>query len=565
MSKRAWLGLCALGLPALASAQPAPSPAGDGSAAPAMTDDHVRELVDKEVARILSERAAAEARERAQKEQVEKETQPDKPGDIAGASGFFDTRLAFTLTNENMLVKPGETIPSVPGWRFGTPNSLGILFFDNYDTRYSGFETLSHVVAYRSYHKNHFDAEASFVIRVNELTPSTINLTDDGSYIQLANWKDPTHKDPERITLTAFPVSSDRFRLGYSYRLSWGGDPEYGRAVRSAVPGVKLQYDTAKSYVYVGGKSAVVLDRRTAEDKAALAFLAGGGYDVHPMVRVEANGGYFDRGYNELEDVNSQKVRLFGGSAQVAVHKGMPVQSSIDYRLYKNNGEQIARLFAPVVYPGGTSWLAMAEATAIGQTLKDPANTGATRIQKGYAADLNVRVMVDRVRVRGDISFRDLAFILHTQPSLPTYSDFPTDYTVSPDLFADLGVDKNWNDFVTLGVIAGIEMPATLKSPKGIAGGMTGVPGSSTAVVRNNNISTLITILPVNQDAKPQVAVKGTARFDFGKIYAAVVELYYSYDPNVTRYLRSGPDQPFQYEFGQLNQLGLNATLQARF
>ena len=54
----------------------------------------------------------------------------------------MDTRLSFTLTNENVLVKPGETIPSVPGWRFGTPrqapNSLGVLFFDNYDTRYSG-------------------------------------------------------------------------------------------------------------------------------------------------------------------------------------------------------------------------------------------------------------------------------------------------------------------------------------------------------------------------------------------------------------------------------------------
>ena len=47
---------------------------------------------------------------------------------VAQAGDFVDTRLNFTLTNENVLVKPGETNPSVPGWRFGQPNQLGILF-----------------------------------------------------------------------------------------------------------------------------------------------------------------------------------------------------------------------------------------------------------------------------------------------------------------------------------------------------------------------------------------------------------------------------------------------------
>ena len=577
-------------LVARAAAQPAPPPppppdgAGSGSAAQ-VSDEHVRELVDREVARILSERATAEARERAQREQETKDASPQPPGDMGGSSGFFDTRLAFTFTNENMLVDPGQTIPSVPGWRFGTPNSLGVLFFDNYDTRYSGFETLSHVVAYRDFHKSHFEAEAAIVVRINELTPNNIALSDDGSYMVLTNWKDARCSsaalrtrdctDPTRISLTAFPVSSDRFRLGYSYRLSWGGDPEYARAVRSAVPGVKLQYDTDKAYAFVGSKSAVVLDRRTAEDKAAVAFLAGAGYDVSPMLRVEANGGYFDRGYNELVDVNNEKVRLFGASVQAALHQGMPVQSSIDYRLYKNNGEQIGKLFAPVFYPGGLSWLVMAEATTIGQTLKDPDQTGVTKVQWGHAADVNVRVMLDRWRFRGDVSYRDLAFILHTQPSLPTYEDFPKDYQVGADLFADLGFDRNWHDFLTLGAVVGVEKPATLTSPKGIAGGMVDVAGSSTAVVRNNNINTLITILPTGQQALPQFAIKGTARLDFGRIYAALLEVYYSYDPNVTNYLRTDPSQPFQYVLcgtvvgGQptvtCSQLGVNVTLQARF
>ena len=119
---------------------------------------------------------------------------------------------------------------------------------------------------------------------------------------------------------------------------------------------------------------------------------------------------------------------------------------------------------------------------------------------------------------------------------------------------------------MTLGVIAGIEKPATLTSPKGIPGGET--QGTSTAVIRNNNIDTLITILPAGKDAVPQLAVKGTAKLDFARIFSAVFELFYSYDGNQTRYRRAcaDPEQcPFEYTFGEFNQLGVNATLQARF
>jgi hypothetical protein len=321
-------------------------------------------------------------------------------------------------------------------------------------------------------------------------------------------------------------------------------------------------------YAFVGGKSAVVVDRGTAELNSVFAVLAGAGIDPTDMVRVEVNGGYFDRGNNELIDVQDQKVQLFGASAQIALHKGMPVQSSVDYKLYKNNNERISGLFNPVKYPGGLSWLAMAEGTVIGQTLKDPDNTGSTKVQKGYAGDVNVRVMIDRWRVRFDASMRTLSFILHSQPSLPTYSDFPADYTTAPDLFAAIGLDRNWNDFLTLGAIVGVDRPATLTSTKGVPGGMTGVSGKSTAVIRNNNIDTLITILPVGESAVPQIATKFTAKLDFGRIYTALFEVFYTYDGNVTTYRRvdeGNPESPFAFVFGDFKQLGVNATLQARF
>jgi hypothetical protein len=568
--------------PGVLFAQPAEPPGapegnqGPGPAAAAaqaqIDEGRIRELVDRELAKVLTDRAAKEAAERAAKEAADREAAVatgHDDGDLRGKSGFMDTRIAFTLTNENMLAKPGETIPNAPGWRFGTPNSLGVLFFDNYDTRYSGFETLSHATMYRDYQSGHLEAEGAFVLRINELTETNIGLSDDGTYLVISDWKDPTHKDPTRISLTAFPVSSDRFRLGYSYRLSWGGTPEYRRS-NTSTPGAKLQYDTENSYVFVGAKSSTVVDPKDGEEKAALGVLGGAGWDPHPMVRVEMNGGYFDRGYNELQDVQNRKVQLFGASAQISIHKDMPLRSSVDYKLYKNNNESISGLFSPDQYPGGLSWLAQSELTLLGQTLKDPEKTGATKIQPGMAGDLNVRVKWNRMRLRLDLSYRDLAFILHSQPSLPPYEDFPAAYNTKPDLFAAVGFDNNWGDWLTLGLIAGVEKPATLTSPNGIPGAPVDPmsTGRSTAVIRNNNVDTLITILPAGQNAVPQFALKGTAKIDFAKIFSALLEVFYSHDGNQTQYQRTCADPetcPLSYQFGKFNQLGVNATLQARF
>ena len=561
------LVLAAVAVPLQALAQQPPT---GTDPAPTVDEGKIREIVDREVARILTDRAAKEAAEKAAREAAEKDAAAtaagDKDTDLTGNSGFMDTRLAFTLTHENILAKPGETIPSAPGWRFGVPNSLGVLFFDNYDTRFSGFETLNHAIAYRNFNKGHLQAEGAFVLRIQELSESNIALADAGTYIVISNWKDPTHKDPTRISLTAFPVSSDRFRLGYSYRLSWGGTPEYRRS-RSSTPGVKLQYDAKGLYAFVGAKSGTLVDPNDGELKGHVAALAGFGIDPAPNMRFEVNGGFFDRGYNELQDVQTEKVQLFGASAQFSINDGMPVRSSVDYRLYKYNGERVSPLFNPEKYPGGLSWLAQAEFTVLGQTLKDPEKIGDTVIQKGYAGDVNIRAKLDRVRLRADLSFRDLAFILHSQPSLPPYSDFPKDYTTKSNFFAAFGADKNWNDWLTLGVIGGVERPATLTSEKGIPGDTT-MTTKSTAVIRNNNIDTLITILPEGQKVALQYAVKGTAKIDFGRIFTTVLEVFYSYDPNQTRFAREGDDPDtsnFKYVFGEFNQLGINATLQCRF
>lgn len=554
------LALALLAAPRLARAQAEPGAPERPHAAPPGDDARIRELVDREVTRILTERAVKEAAEQAAKETTDREAaQSDEPGDVKGASGFMDTRLAFTLTNENLLVKPGETIPSVPGWRFGTPSSLGVLFFDNYDTRYSGFETLSHAVMYREYSRGHLQAEGALVLRIDDLAETRIGLSDDGSYVTISNWKDPTHRDPTRISLTVFPVGADRFRLGYSYRLSWGGSPEYRQS--DSKPGIKLQYEGPSGYVFAGAKSGVIDDPRIGAQRSALAALAGAGFDATSMLRLEANAGYFDRGYNPAPGAPREKVRLYGASVQASIHHGMPVGSSLDYRLYKFNGESVSGLFAPERYPGGVSWLAQSELTLLSQTLADGMGTAT---QRGMAGDLNVRMKIERFRLRLDASYRDLAFVLHSEPSLPAYQVFPAGSTTQADYFAALGVDHNWGDWLTLGVIGGFERPASLTSPSGLP---DAPEGSTTAVVRSNNVDTLVTYQPPGEGAADQIAVKGTAKLDFAKIFSVLVEVFYSRDANQVRYRPTCAEAgcPVTSEFAPFHQLGLNATLQARF
>jgi len=215
-------------------------------------------------------------------------------------------------------------------------------------------------------------------------------------------------------------------------------------------------------------------------------------------------------------------------------------------------------------YPGGVTWMVAAEATATGQTLKDPDVSGGTKMQVGYAGDINTRVKINRTRLRMDLSYRDLAFILHSTPSLPTYSDFPPEYVRTGDFFAAVGADQNFaGTGLTLGLIAGVDMPATLQTPTGaIPGDMVDGMGESTAVVRNEGD---IVVLPPGEDALPQLALKFTGRLDFADSFAALTDVYYVRDPNQTRLVRDDPESELMREFGEFNQLGFNFTLQAKF
>ncbi len=520
----------------------------------------------------------------------------------AWAGDFVDTRLNFTLTDENFLVKPGQTDPSVPGIRIGQPSSLGILFFDNYDTRYTGYENLTHLVIYKAMGHRRFTAEAAYVLRLLEFTDVNLSTIDDGSYIKLTYWFDPTHDKKTNLSFTAFPLNADRMRLGFSYRISWGGSPIFfkfnpdlpvGAAPfvtnTNPAPGAKLQLSGERYYAYAGFKTSLLLDQNPLvnEQVAVWAFLAGFGVDIIPEhFRLEGNGGYFDRGTNPLffssqsgpmgqTNIPSLPVETFGGTLQLSVFNGVSPTQSIDFQLYRNDPMSATRYFVRPVYTPRFTWLASGEFTTAGTTLQNVDSPNSTKVQLEYAGDINLRAQKGHLRLKADFETRSLGFILINQPSLVPFQDFPKGANESSELFGEIGFDYNFERIgLTIGPTLGIERPATFTPPAGVPlpGSIAGNTGGSlatsgTIVIRNEGD---LSILP-EVDSKghrisavPLVAAKLEAREDFMEWFAVILQVYYQNDGNQTQ-LTKAFDGSSVRTFSQANQLGMNFTLQARY
>lgn len=520
----------------------------------------------------------------------------------ARANDFVDTRINFTLTDENLLVKPGETNPNVPGLRIGSPNQFGVLFFDNYDTRYTGYENLTHAVLYKKVEKGRFMAEGSLALRMLQFTDVNLSTIDDSSYIRLAyNLGTPNENGQytSNISLTAFPLSADRMRLGYSYRLSWGGSPIFFKfnpdlpssatpPVNTApAPGARLQYTGDRVTVWAGFKTSVLLNKNptVADLQAIYGFLGGISVDVvKDHFRIDLNGGYFDRGNNpnfyptQMVGPGTNKsypdfpVWTAGASAQVSVWSGLPPSLSLDYLLYRNDPTSAVRYFSKPVYKPGFNWIAQSEFTYIATAVQDfDAPTSTTR-QSGYAGDVNLRAQYGHARFKVDASLRSLEFMLVNQPSLVPYTSFPKGAKVEPDRFVSIGADYNFESIgMTVGPTVGVDFPANITPPNapaqlcGNTGGSLCTP--STIVVRGEGDYSILPLLdsksrPVT--ALPVIAAKLQLREDFLDYFAAILDVYYSHDPNQT-HLTKAPDGTQIRDFNHPDVLGFNLTLQARF
>ncbi len=501
----------------------------------------------------------------------------------AQASDFMDTRLTFTMGDDDVLHQTGQAQPLSPNFNLGDRSQYR-LFFDNLNSRFSGRENVSHLVMYKKMpgYVEHLDTEASLVLRVDlsALSANTNNVNsafyDAGSYIRLVYH---TQSAPERaregVSLTLFPLDTDRFRLGYLYDLSWGGtnasiNQSIFPRLQGSSPGAKLQIDGERFYVFGGFKAASIVQPEQAiapgtsdVETVRLAqtnygLLGGAGVDPLDNLRVEAGTGYFQQGKFDLDTVVGKRIYTYGFSGRVVVHDKMPVPQSVDFLLYRNDPNAPMNLFQRDKYAAGTlAWAVSAEATQLEQNLKDFDHSGATRLQAARAGAVQGNVKYGFLRASVTGIYRDVPFILRNQPGYIPFQTIPYDAKVTAERFFAGSLDYYFEKLHLLPAIGGgVQLPATFGSDS------VALFTSRTVVIRQQGS---YSILPPGASAKPILQARASLRWDISDLMSAVAWVQLVHDPNGT-YLELNPDgTSSERQFISSNFLGFGTSMQARF
>ena len=514
---------------------------------------------------------------------------------IANAGDFMDTRITFAITDDNLLLGPGRSNPSSPSTSF-VPGARSVLFFDNYNKRDTGFETLSHASLYKempSFFKGLVTA-AAMVVRMDYfLERREFRLTDAGSYLRATYYFNPADaeaKEKPRLRrnfdVVGFPLSSDRFRMGYSFRISWGGDFTFPRrSIRSPIPGLKMQlnYDFSETVglsIFLGAKTALLqqlVTREQIEEETAYGLLGGFALRIGNLT-IEGGSAFFNKGTFFNPNVKGEPIYFYGFSGQIAYTLGLPIGVSMDFQLYRNDPLRPQKFFLPEKYtPGKFSFMVAAEASMVVNLLEDPepGNLGGIVPQQGIAADLNFRMKYGYLRMHVDIMYRDLPFILKDVPGFVPFQAFTRNQAHTPEFFAAAGIDYFIAPaHLTIGIIAGVQIPATFRGtlPTELTGQVpTGsLGGQQIVVVREEGD---FVILPTVDAAGnpveiiPIFSAKLNIKWQLSEFLAILGQLLFSVDNNETRLVRAqgGDGTVERREFVEPIRLGFNIMAQARF
>lgn len=506
------------------------------------------------------------------------------PPGAADGRGFMDTRLTWTFGDDDFTHKTGELIPLSPTFGVGERPQYR-LFFDNLNSRFSGRENITHLVMYKKLPAfiDHLTTEAALVMRFDlaQLAAQTGNLNsaiyDSGSYLRLHYQTGKTER--EGISAVFFPLDTDRFRLGYLYDLSWGGtaasiNQSIFPRLQGAAPGLKVQYDHEKFYIFGGFKTATIIqpeqvlapggenDVETVRvGETNFGFLAGAGVDPLENLRFDVGGGYFQQGKFDLEDVRGKNVYTYGGSGRVVFHQGMPVPSSVDFLLYRNDPNKPMILFKPEKYdPNQFGFSVSAELDWLRQHLKDFDVAGGTKDQSARGAAVQGVVKAGYLRFSATGIYRELNFVVRNVPGFIPFETLPGSAKTDPELFGSIAADYHFpGAHLTPGIGGGVQLPATFRSE--FTDG--GVPAQRVIVVRQQGDES---ILPYNKDRTAIFQARLAVRWDISEMFAMVGWVQIVRDNNGTLVVRDPSEGTASLRvFQSPNRIGASVAVQARF
>ncbi len=490
----------------------------------------------------------------------------------ARAGDFMDTRVTWTFGDDNLLADAGEQLPDSPYASIGDRQGYE-LFMDNIDSRYTGRENQTHLVMYKRLDGffPRLSTDAGVVLQF-DISDDGLDIRDDGTYLRIRYGFDDLPEDQgDGMAVVFFPFDTERFRLGYVWDISWGGGGLFTNKRNGFAPGLKLQFDVGPADWFVGFKTARVSEQRETDiegeplnvQETNYGFLAGVGFDIGEMFRIDASGGYFQQGTFDQPGLVGEPVYTGGGSLRLALHDGMDVGPGADFRLYRNEPyamealaeESLAAAAASTAAAAGTvsppdlAWAVVLEGTILGQHVADLDSFGGSVIQPAYAAALQGKLKYDGFSANVTAFFRNLEFILHNVPSFSPFVALPGTAETQPEFFAAAAVSYFFEGpRLTPSLIAGVQIPATLQS------------GGTTVVVRDEETRD---ILPSGDDSVPIFSTRVSLRWDLSEILSLYAMVQYVRDENATRLSRD--DFGTFRIYRRADQLGLAIITQARF
>jgi hypothetical protein len=597
-----FVGACVFALPALAFAQNPPA-AGADAGAP-KPEGQVGGSVGAGAA-TGEVKGEVQKPEAAGPEGVKPEPKPaeeKKPDDtlVTGTAGaraaglapagvnygnFMDTRLSWTIGDDDFLHRTGELVPLSPSLSIGDRAGYR-LAMDSLNSRFSGRENITHLVMYKrmpAFIEN-LTTEAALVLRfdVAALSANTGNLNsalyDAGSYVRL--FYNTSSNKKVGLSAVFFPLDTDRFRLGYLYDISWGGtaasiNQSIFPRIQGSAPGLKVQYDGDGYYGFIGMKTATIVQPQQVLSPGGenevetvrvgetnYGFLGGGGVDVAPILRFDVGAGYFQQGKFDLEDVRGKQVYTYGASTRVVVHHNMPVPQSVDFLLYRNDPSAPQILFAPEKYnPDEFAVAVSGEFTLLNQHLKDFDQSGVTKDQGAKAAAVQSVFKIGYARLSVTGLYRDLNFIVRNVPGFIPFETLPNNAKTDPELLGSIAADYHIASIkLTPGIMGGVQMPATFRSEFSDGGS---VPASRTIVVRAQGDNS---ILPYNEDRRAIFQGRLSLRWTLSDMLSTVLWGQLIHDNNGTLVVRDPVEGTASVRvFQDPLRLGAGLSLQARF
>lgn len=349
-----------------------------------------------------------------------------------------------------------------------------------------------------------------------------------------------------KLLLRAFPLDTDYLRIGYLHALDWGGTNTERResvflSQAGGVPGLELSVRLPRIQLAALLKWASVPDSLGAT-RRAWGSGARAALDLTRWLRLDAGLGFFQRPPTFVEGV----------SARLVWHRGAPEPELAPEPFRPPSLSQDPERLAE---PAPRGFALALEGVMLVSRQRRVERPSAETLSAAPAGALYGSLRGRVAQVHGVLSWRSLAFVVHSDPRRPAEETLPSTGQQQPELGAWLGAS-----LVSLplrlvpSVETGARLPAALRAPGWL-------PGSSQTFVVGGAAGW--SPLPLGAGRLPFFALRAALRWQASTALALSGAAEYQRDPNRAR-LELTPEGVMR-RFDLPDSFSMLGAAQARF